>query len=306
MNAAESHRWSYAVRTMRGLIETFTSPTRRTALVLGAAALMAAAAATAGTREPSKAPRVPRVIGISGLCIELPQRTPIVFGTRLEPGQRFSFPYPRQSTDHIDVLLPDSGVYTVDCWGWFTCWWTHEVPASHKENAVHKENGIVDAALGEIGNIALPPDAQEYEQAYDRGGSSVGEMVLENFGGRVDVGPMLLDGAPGTYNLRFIPHPASAINALSQSFRITLPSPDPDATLLRRIWPGLYAVTITGPVNANYWVLVTDSIAYPQAARALGNARALTDTWGDHINQQSVHNFLRAYLLALARRNGAQ
>jgi hypothetical protein len=270
--------------------------------MLGAAALIVAAAATgrSRTRTPSKAAQVPRVIGVSGLCIELPQRTPIAFGAALEPGQKFRFPYPRQSTDHIDVLLPGGEVYTVDCWGWFTCWWNHEVPASDRENRV------VKAALGEIGNIALPPDPQEYELANVRGGASVGEIVLENVGGRVDIGPMLLDGAPGVYNLRFTPHPAGAINAVSQSFTITLPALDPNATELRRIWPGLYAVTITGPANANYWVLITDSVEYGQAARALRNARALTDTWSDKISQQSVHNFLRAYLVALARRNGVQ
>jgi hypothetical protein len=285
---------------MRDLLETLISRAKRLALVLSIGAMMVATAVTARTTNRSKTPPTPRVISVSGLCVELPQRTPIVFGAELKPGQKFRFPYPRQGTDHIDLLLPDGHVYTVDCWGWFTCWWNYEVPTPQKEN------GWAALALEEMGNITLPPDPQEYELANVRGGSSIGEMVVESLGGRVDVTPMFLEAAPGTYKLRFTPHPASAINSLAQSFTITLPALDTDATRLGPIWPGLYAVSISGPTNANYWVLVTDQPGYLSAERDLRNAKTLTDGWGDNINQQSVHNFLRAYLVALAHRHGVQ
>jgi hypothetical protein len=299
MDANVSYR-PVTARTMRDLAQNLTSPAKQLALVLCAATMMAATVVMARTIASSRAPMTPRVIGISGLCVELPQRTPIVFGARLKPGQKFRFPYPRQSTDHIDLLLPDGHVYTVDCWGWFTCWWNHEVPASEKEN------GFAAAALEVMETITLPPDRQEYESANVRGGSSIGEMVMESRAGRVDVTPMLLDAAPGTYELRFTPHPASAVSALAQTFTITLPALDPEATRLGPIWPGLYAVTIAGPTGANYWVLVTGESGYHSAERALRNARTLTDGWGDNISQQSVHNFLRAYLVALARQRGIQ
>lgn len=199
----------------------------------------------------------PRVISISGLCVELPQRKPIVFGTRLKPGQKFRFSYPRQSTDHIDVLLPDGQVYTVDCWGWFTCWWTYEVPVPEQENS------SAAGALREMADLTLPPDPQEYELANVRGGSGSGEMVMESVGGRVDVAPMLLDAAPGTYTLRFTPHPGVAVNSIAQSFTIALPALDPDATAVGPIWPGLYAVTVDGPSKGSYWILVTDPPGYP-------------------------------------------
>jgi len=283
---------------MRDLGKIFISSPKRMALVLAAVAIMVATAVMAHSAALKKAPPMPRVISISGLCIELPQRTPIAFGAKLIPGQKFRFPYPHKSTDHIDLLLPDGRVFTVDCWGWFTCWWNHEVPASEKENS------SAAAALEEMKNITLPPDPQEYELANVRGGPGIGEMVLESLGGSIDVAPMLLDVSPGTYSLRFTANPASAVSPLVQSFTITLPALDPDATRLGPILPGLYGVTVAGPVNANYWVLAMDQPGYRSAARALRNAKTLTDGWGDNINQQSVHNFLRAYLVALARQSG--
>jgi hypothetical protein len=285
---------------MRNLMGILTLSTKALAVLLGAGALMAATTATARTTGTSQTPLIPRVISISGLCVELPQRKPIALGIGLEPGQKFRFAYPRKSTDHIDVLLPDGDVYTVDCWGWFSCWGSHEVPVSTKEN------GPAAAALQAMENITLPPDSQDYELANVRGGSGSGETVMESIGGRVDVAPLLLDAAPGAYTLRFLPHPASPVNSLAQSFSITLPALDPDATHLRPIWPGLYAVTIAGPTNGSYWILVTDPPGYLSAARALRSAKALTYGWGDNVKQQSVHNFLRAYLVALARQRGIQ
>jgi hypothetical protein len=269
------------------------------ATIVIACAFLAMTATMPPAADDAALPRNPRVVGISGRCIALPNRA-LTIGSELAPGQKFRFSYPRQSTDYIDILMPNGQVYTVDCTGWLTCFWSQRVPTSATDDERASD------ALGAMKDMLFPREDQNFDFTNVRGDSRTGEMVLKSVEGRVDVSPMMFTAPPGAYTLSFAPHPASAVTAPAQTFALTVPVVDPDQTRLGPIQPGLYAVTIAGPLSKLYWILVTDAAGYGAAQTSLRNAKALTDTWSDQVKDQSVHNFLRAYLVSLARGHGSR
>jgi len=237
----------------------------------------------------------PTVLNISGLCIALPDGARLATGDKLKPGQKFLFPHP-ESSDYIDILLPDGQFYTVDCSRTFACRRNRKVPNSGDDNPV------VTFALNLIKSVALPSDEQEMGENLNRGPSGTGELVLESMADQIDVAPMLFDAPPGKYTLQFKSRPAGAVPSDLHPFTVTLPALDPDDTHLGPVQTGLYAVTIDGPTSRLYWILVADPSRYSSAAQAFSNAKGLSHSWN---NEQSVHNFLRAYLVSLSR-HGAQ
>ncbi len=254
---------------------------------------------TASISLAAHRPRKALVIGISGPCEALPSQTPLKIGSELDLGQKVFFPYPRKSTYYVDILMPNGQVDTFECSGWLTCLVSHQVPSWTGDDK--RLPGTLDA----LKDVVLPNNEQDYVNANVRGDSATDEMVLKSIDTRVDVSPVILDAPEGTYTLSFAPRAESTVVAPPHTFTLKIPVMDPDEARVGPIDPGVYVVTVTGPTSKLDWILVTDAAGYATAQESLRSAKDLTDSWSSQVRDQSVHNFLRAYLVSLAHTGDA-
>jgi hypothetical protein len=271
-------------------------PGHSKAIALAASMLLTVMASVSlAAHRPSKA----LVIGISGPCEALPSQTPLGIGSELALGQKVFFPYPRKSTYYVDILMPNGQVDTFECSGWLTCLVSHQVP--HWTG----DDKLLPGRLDALKDVVLPSNEQDYVNADVRGDSATDEMVLKSIDNRLDVSPVILDAPEGTYTLTFAPRPEGTVVAPPHTFTLKVPMMDPGEARVGPIDPGVYVVTVTGPTRKLDWILVTDAAGYAAAEESLRRAKELTDSWGSQVRDQSVHNFLRAYLVSLAHTGDA-
>jgi hypothetical protein len=238
-------------------------------------------------------------------CSPPPNEVQLKLGDPLAPGQRFWFPHPKAG-DHIDFAVPDDDkveYHDVKCSNrWFAC--KGAVPILKAASPASKQTNLLIDALKYVGGVALISDEQKIHCCTaNRGASQSGEKVLENVDSQINVASLLFDAKPGTYTLQFKSHTVGVLTSATKAFNVVVPTDDPDETNIGPISAGLYIVTINGPTTGLYWIFVANSGRYASAIQALRSAEALTSRWSD---QESAHNFLRAYLVALNRQSAAQ
>ncbi len=205
--------------------------------------------------------------------------------------------------DHITVVLRAGDAITLECtaMGERGCDESTVIPEARGSTVFGR---FVDKVME-----GLRGEPTRYASLVSRGAPGPADAVLRTRGDELEVAPALVPLNSDEYGLCLMrPVPASATAAAGCALEARYHWNADRATVARLpgLTPGLYQLAVRSAdgasVGAPAWVVVTDSVHFPQIHAAFDSARALTLRWGDQVPPGDIRTFLRSALDALAQR----
>ena len=206
-----------------------------------------------------------------------------------------------EAGDHLTVVLRAGDAITLEC--------PAEGEGHCDESAVipdRREATLFGRFVDKVME-GLRGEPTRYTSLVSRGALGPADAVLLVRGDALDVAPALAPLNSGEYNLCLTRPPragATADNGCPYGARVHWSGDDAVAARLRGLTPGLYEFAVRSPegvvVGTPAWVVVSDSVRFPQIRSTFDSARALTRRWSDRVQPGDIRTFLRSALDALA------